>query len=133
MKTTRKYYPWAFIAAFQLVVNVSVAQSKWTNPEDWETLVSNKRENPTEAVKDTIFLQGFDEEEYNILDYTVTGKHDFFYPKEEGIRGASDSRAIRLYPGSTLSFNFESLPYDKTASKRSEINIPFAVQHVNTG
>ena len=133
MKTTRKYYPWAFIAAFQLVVNVSVAQSKWTNPEDWETLVSNKRENPTEAVKDTIFLQGFDEEEYNIWDYTVTGKHDFFYPKEEGIRGASDSRAIRLYPGSTLSFNFESLPYDKTASKRSEINIPFAVQHVNTG
>ena len=121
MKTNRNYYPLALAAALQLVVNVSVAQSEWRNPEDWKTLVSNKNENPVGAVKDTIFLQGFDDEEYNILDYTVTGKHDFFYPKDEGIRGASDSRAIRLYPGSVLSFNFESLPYEKTERYSSEI------------
>lgn len=133
MKTNRNYYPLALAAALQLVVNVSVAQSEWRNPEDWKTLVSNKNENPVGAVKDTIFLQGFDDEEYNILDYTVTGKHDFFYPKNEGIRGASDSRAIRLYPGSVLSFNFESLPYEKTERYSSEINVPFALQHVNSG
>lgn len=132
MKTNRNYYPLALAAALQLVVNVSVAQSEWRNPEDWKTLVKAQESGHNTYFKDTLLIQGFDENESSIVDFEVSGKYDFFYPIDSGIKGASESKAIRLYPGSSLKMVFdETTPYYKFETP--EIRIPFAIQNVNKG
>ena len=116
----------AFIAMWQwLVFYQANAQSEWFSPLQWESLIQDQQKNL--IIKDTVLYQGFDSDNPRTINYTVSGKYDFFYPQEEGIQGASDSRAIRLYPGSRLTIDTLIYP----ALKMAEIHIPFAFQHVN--
>lgn len=104
----------------------SYAQSEWTHPGSWTQLVSSSK-NPT-LEKDTVVLQDFDGSKYQV-NYSVEGKYDYFYPKEEGIFNSSDSKAIRLYPGSVLTFD----EYEFDAYNSVQLNVPYAIQHVNKG
>jgi len=116
----------AFIAMWQwLVFYQANAQSEWFSPLQWESLIQDQQKNL--IIRDTVLYQGFDSDYPRTINYTVSGKYDFFYPQEEGIQGASDSRAIRLYPGSRLTIDTLIYP----ALKMAEIHIPFAFQHVN--
>lgn len=116
----------AFIAMWQwLVFYQANAQSEWFSPLQWESLIQDQQKNL--IIRDTVLYQGFDSDNPRTINYTVSGKYDFFYPQEEGIPGASDSRAIRLYPGSRLTIDTLIYP----ALKMAEIHIPFAFQHVN--
>ena len=113
------------LVAISCSITQSFAQSKWTHPGSWDSLVLGT-DNP--VVKDTISVQDFEDLTYQ-TGYTVEGKHDYFYPKEEGIEKASDGKAIRLYPGSQLklgTFFFES--YSGVL-----LNVPYAIQHANKG
>ena len=114
------------IAIVQWVFNSPMsAQSEWLSPLQWKSLVQDPQKNL--IIRDTVLYQSFDSDNPLSINYTVSGKYDFFYPQEEGIQGASDSRAIRLYPGSTLTIDTLIYP----ALKMAEIHIPFAFQHVN--
>ena len=114
------------IAIVQWVFNSPMsAQSEWLSPLQWKSLVQDPQKNL--IIRDTVLYQGFDSDNPRTINYTVSGKYDFFYPQEEGIQGASDSRAIRLYPGSRLTIDTLIYP----ALKMAEIHIPFAFQHVN--
>lgn len=114
------------IVLVQWVSNSPIsAQSEWFSPQQWESLVQDSQKNP--IIRDTVLYQSFDSDNPLSINYSVSGQYDFFYPQEEGILGASDSRAIRLYPGSTLTI--DTLVYP--ALKMAEIHIPFAFQHVN--
>lgn len=114
------------IAIVQWVFNSPMsAQSEWLSPLQWKSLVQDPQKNL--IIRDTVLYQSFDSDNPLSINYTVSGQYDFFYPREEGIQGASDSRAIRLYPGSTLTI--DTLVYP--ALKMAEIHIPFAFQHVN--
>lgn len=114
------------IAIVQWVFNSPMsAQSEWFSPLQWESLIQDQQKNL--IIRDTVLYQGFDSDNPRTINYTVSGKYDFFYPQEEGIQGASDSRAIRLYPGSRLTIDTLIYP----ALKMAEIHIPFAFQHVN--
>ena len=114
------------IAIVQWVFNIPMsAQSEWLSPLQWESLVQDPQKNL--IIRDTVLYQSFDSDNPLSINYTVSGKYDFFYPREEGIQGASDSRAIRLYPGSILTIDTLIYP----ALKMAEIHIPFAFQHVN--
>ena len=116
----------AFIAMWQwLVFYQANAQSEWFSPLQWESLIQDQQKNL--IIRDTVLYQGFDSDNPRTINYTVSGKYDFFYPQEEGIQGASDSRAIRLYPGSRLTIDTLIYP----ALKMAEIHIPFAFQHVS--
>lgn len=116
----------AFIAMWQwLVFYQANAQSEWFSPLQWESLIQDQQKNL--IIRDTVLYQGFDSDNPRTINYTVSGKYDFFYPQEEGIQGASDSRVIRLYPGSRLTIDTLIYP----ALKMAEIHIPFAFQHVN--
>ncbi len=132
MKTNRNYYPLALAAALQLVVNVSVAQSEWKNPEDWKTLVKAQESGHNTYFKDTLLIQGFDENESSIVDFEVSGKYDFFYPIDSGIKGASESKAIRLYPGSSLTLTWDKTLYNGFSTV-GRFCVPFAAQNVNIG
>ena len=114
------------IAIVQWVFNSPMsAQSEWLSPLQWKSLVQDPQKNL--VIRDTVLYQSFDSDNPLSINYTVSGKYDFFYPQEEGIQGASGSRAIRLYPGSTLTMDTLIYP----ALKMAEIHIPFAFQHVN--
>lgn len=114
------------IAIVQWVFNSPMsAQSEWLSPLQWKSLVQDPQKNL--IIRDTVLYQSFDSDNPLSINYTVSGKYDFFYPQEEGIQGASGSRAIRLYPGSTLTMDTLIYP----ALKMAEIHIPFAFQHVN--
>ena len=114
------------IAIVQWVFNIPMsAQSEWLSPLQWKSLVQDPQKNL--IIRDTVLYQSFDSDNPLSINYTVSGQYDFFYPREEGIQGASDSRAIRLYPGSTLTIDTLIYP----ALKMAEIHIPFAFQHVN--
>lgn len=114
------------IAIVQWVFNSPMsAQSEWLSPLQWKSLVQDPQKNL--IIRDTVLYQSFDSDNPLSINYTVSGQYDFFYPQEEGIQGASDSRAIRLYPGSTLTIDTLIYP----ALKMAEIHIPFAFQHVN--
>lgn len=114
------------IAIVQWVFNSPMsAQSEWLSPLQWKSLVQDPQKNL--IIRDTVLYQSFDSDNPLSINYTVSGRYDFFYPQEEGIRGASDSRAIRLYAGSTLTVDTLIYP----ALKMAEIHIPFALQHVN--
>lgn len=114
------------IAIVQWVFNSPMsAQSEWLSPLQWKSLVQDPQKNL--IIRDTVLYQSFDSDNPLSINYTVSGQYDFFYPREEGIQGASDSRAIRLYPGSTLTIDTLIYP----ALKMAEIHIPFAFQHVN--
>ena len=114
------------IAIVQWVSNCPIsAQSEWFSPQQWESLVQDSQKNL--IIRDTVLYQSFDSDNPLSINYTVSGQYDFFYPQEEGIQGASDSRAIRLYPGSRLTIDTLIYP----ALKMAEIHIPFAFQHVN--
>lgn len=114
------------IAIMQWVFNSPMsAQSDWLSPLQWKSLVQDPQKNL--VIRDTVLYQSFDSDNPLSINYTVSGQYDFFYPREEGIQGASDSRAIRLYPGSTLTIDTLIYP----ALKMAEIHIPFAFQHVN--
>lgn len=114
------------IAIVQWVFNSPMsAQSEWLSPLQWKSLVQDPQKNL--IIRDTVLYQSFDSDNPLSINYTVSGKYDFFYPREEGIQGASDSRAIRLYPGSILTIDTLIYP----ALKMAEIHIPFAFQHVN--
>ena len=114
------------IAIVQWVFNSPmIAQSEWLSPLQWKSLVQDPQKNL--IIRDTVLYQSFDSDNPLSINYTVSGQYDFFYPREEGIQGASDSRAIRLYPGSTLTIDTLIYP----ALKMAEIHIPFAFQHVN--
>lgn len=114
------------IVLVQWVSNSPIsAQSEWFSPQQWESLVQDSQKNP--IIRDTVLYQSFDSDNPHSINYSVSGQYDFFYPQEEGILGASDSRAIRLYPGSTLTIDTLIYPVLKMA----EIHIPFAFQHVN--
>lgn len=114
------------IAIVQWVFNSPMsAQSEWLSPLQWKSLVQDPQKNL--IIRDTVLYQSFDSDNPLSINYTVSGKYDFFYPQEEGIQGASDSRAIRLYSGSTLTIDTLIYP----ALKMAEIHIPFAFQHVN--
>lgn len=114
------------IAIVQWVFNSPMsAQSEWLSPLQWKSLVQDPQKNL--IIRDTVLYQSFDSDNPLSINYTVSGKYDFFYPREEGIQGTSDSRAIRLYPGSTLTIDTLIYP----ALKMAEIHIPFALQHVN--
>ena len=114
------------IVLVQWVSNSPIsAQSEWFSPQQWESLVQDPQKNP--IIRDTVLYQSFDSDNPLSTNYSVSGQYDFFYPQEEGIQGASDSRAIRLYPGSTLTIDTLIYP----ALKMAEIHIPFAFQHVN--
>lgn len=118
----------AFIAMWQwLVLYQTHAQSEWLSPLQWESLIQDRQKNL--IIKDTVLYQSFDSDNPLSINYTVSGKYDFFYPQEEGIKGASDSRAIRLYPGSILTID----PILYSALQRVELHIPFAVQQVREG
>lgn len=124
----KKYLPFQaiLIAIVQWVSNNPIsAQSEWFFPQQWESLVQDPQKNP--IIRDTVLYQSFDSDNPLSINYSVSGQYDFFYPQEEGILGASDSRAIRLYPGSTLTIDTLIYP----ALKMAEIHIPFAFQHVN--
>ena len=124
----KKYLPFQaiLIAIVQWVSNSTIsAQSEWFSPQQWESLVQDPQKNP--IIRDTVLYQSFDSDNPLSINYSVSGQYDFFYPQEEGILGASDSRAIRLYPGSTLTIDTLIYP----ALKMAEIHIPFAFQHVN--
>lgn len=124
----KKYLPFQaiLIAIVQWVSNSPIsAQSEWFFPQQWESLVQDPQKNP--IIRDTVLYQSFDSDNPLSINYSVSGQYDFFYPQEEGIQGASDSRAIRLYPGSTLTIDTLIYP----ALKMAEIHIPFAFQHVN--
>lgn len=124
----KKYLPFQaiLIAIVQWVSNSPIsAQSEWFSPQQWESLVQDPQKNP--IIRDTVLYQSFDSDNPLSINYSVSGQYDFFYPQEEGILGASDSRAIRLYPGSTLTIDTLIYP----ALKMAEIHIPFAFQHVN--
>lgn len=124
----KKYLPFQaiLIAIVQWVSNNPIsAQSEWFFPQQWESLVQDPQKNP--IIRDTVLYQSFDSDNSLSINYSVSGQYDFFYPQEEGILGASDSRAIRLYPGSTLTIDTLIYP----ALKMAEIHIPFAFQHVN--
>lgn len=103
------------------------AQSEWFSPQQWESLVQDSQKNP--IIRDTVLYQSFDSDNPHSINYSVSGQYDFFYPQEEGIQGASDSRAIRLYPGSTLTID----PILYSALQQVELHIPFAVQQVSEG
>ena len=114
------------IAIVQWVFNSPMsAQSEWLSPLQWKSLVQDSQKNL--IIRDTVLYQSFDSDNPLSINYTVSGQYDFFYPQEEGIQGASDSRAIRLYPGSRLTIDTLIYP----ALKMAEIHIPFAFQHVN--
>lgn len=114
------------IAIVQWVFNSPMsAQSEWLSPLQWKSLVQDPHKNL--IIRDTVLYQSFDSDNPLSINYTVFGQYDFFYPQEAGIQGASDSRAIRLYPGSTLTIDTLIYP----ALKMAEIHIPFAFQHVN--
>lgn len=114
------------IAIVQWVFNSPmIAQSEWLSPLQWKSLVQDPQKNL--IIRDTVLYQSFDSDNPLSINYTVSGQYDFFYPRVEGIQGASDSRAIRLYPGSTLTIDTLIYP----ALKMAEIHIPFAFQHVN--
>ena len=114
------------IAIVQWVFNSPMsAQSEWLSPLQWKSLVQDPQKNL--IIRDTVLYQSFDSDNPLSINYTVSGQYDFFYPQEEGIQGASDSRAIRLYPGSRLTIDTLIYP----ALKMAEIHIPFAFQHVN--
>lgn len=116
------------IAIVQWVSNSPIsAQSEWFSPQQWESLVQDPQKNP--IIRDTVLYQSFDSDNPLSVNYTVSGQYDFFYPKEESIQGASDSRAIRLYPGSTLTID----PILYSALQQVELHIPFAVQQVSKG
>lgn len=124
----KKYLPFQaiLIAIVQWVSNSPIsAQSEWFSPQQWESLIQDPQKNP--IIRDTVLYQSFDSDNPLSINYSVSGQYDFFYPQEEGILGASDSRAIRLYPGSTLTIDTLIYP----ALKMAEIHIPFAFQHVN--
>ena len=113
------------IAIVQWVFNSPMsAQSEWFSPLQWKSLVQDPQKNL--IIRDTVLYQSFDSDNPLSINYTVSGQYDFFYPQEEGIQGASDSRAIRLYPGSRLTIDTLIYP----ALKMAEIHIPFAFQHV---
>ena len=108
----------AFIAMWQwLVFYQANAQSEWFSPLQWESLIQDQQKNL--IIRDTVLYQGFDSDNPRTINYTVSGKYDFFYPQEEGIQGASDSRAIRLYPGSRLTIDTLIYPALKMAEIHS--------------
>lgn len=116
------------IAIVQWVFNSPmIAQSEWLSPLQWKSLVQDPQKNL--IIRDTVLYQSFNSDNPLSINYTVSGRYDFFYPQEEGIRGASDSRAIRLYAGSTLTVD----PILYSALQRVELHIPFAVQQVSKG
>lgn len=116
------------IVLVQWVSNSPIsAQSEWFSPQQWESLIQDSQKNP--IIRDTVLYQSFDSDNPLSINYSVSGQYDFFYPKEESIQGASDSRAIRLYPGSTLTID----PILYSALQRVELHIPFAVQQVSKG
>lgn len=126
----KKYLPFQaiLIAIVQWVSNSPIsAQSEWFFPQQWESLVQDPQKNP--IIRDTVLYQSFDSDNPLSINYSVSGQYDFFYPQEEGILGASDSRAIRLYPGSTLTID----PILYSALQQVELHIPFAVQQVSKG
>lgn len=126
----KKYLPFQaiLIAIVQWVSNSPIsAQSEWFSPHQWESLVQDSQKNP--IIRDTVLYQSFDSDNPLSINYSVSGQYDFFYPQEEGILGASDSRAIRLYPGSTLTID----PILYSALQQVELHIPFAVQQVSKG
>lgn len=126
----KKYLPFQaiLIAIVQWVSNSPIsAQSEWFSPQQWESLVQDPQKNP--IIRDTVLYQSFDSDNPLSINYSVSGQYDFFYPQEEGIQGASDSRAIRLYPGSTLTID----PILYSALQQVELHIPFAVQQVSKG
>ena len=86
------------IAIVQWVFNSPmIAQSDWLSPLRWKSLVQDPQKNL--IIRDTVLYQSFDSDSPLSINYTVSGRYDFFYPQEEGIRGTSDSRAIRFYAG----------------------------------
>ena len=110
--------------------NLNGAQSEWKNPEDWKTLVKAQESGHNTYFKDTLLIQGFDENESSIVDFEVSGKYDFFYPIDSGIKGASESKAIRLYPGSSLTLTWDKTLYNGFSTV-GRFCVPFAVQNVN--
>lgn len=114
--------PIALIAVFCLATP-SHSQSDWTHPGSWNYLILGKK-NP--HIIDTLVIQDFEGSKYQ-TPYTVEGKYDYFYPKEAGIRNASEGKAIRLYPGSILKLDtFYLKDYG-----RLTVCVPYAIQHVN--
>lgn len=122
------FFKMAVVAMSQWMVSYHTeAQSEWLSPHEWDSLVQNQQKNP--VIRDTVLYQSFDSDNPLSVNYRVSGKYDFFYPKEAGIQGSSDSRAIRLYPGSTLTFDTIVYP----ALEKAMIYVPFAIQHINEG
>lgn len=98
-------------------------------PSSWETMVKDSLLNPIS--EDTLLIEGFDEREISLTsNITATGKHDWFYPKEENIRGASDTKAIRLYPGASVEIEFDPAIFDQITTKWMML-LNYAAQNVN--
>ena len=105
------------------------AQSEWTDPLSWDKNVNDVQLNV--PVKQTLLIEGFDDSELSLTRYEVTkGKHDFFYPNEVGIKGASASKSIRLYPGTALDIYIDKNMFDPFSNKW-ELRMTYAVQDVN--
>lgn len=118
------------ILTFSSILSKQIlAQSVWINPLSWDEKVNDAAANaPT---KDTLLVESFDEDELSMLDYSVTkGKYDFFYPADEGIKGASASKSIRIYPGTTLEINIDKSIFDPFSGSW-EVIMNYAVQKVN--
>ena len=101
----KKYYVlliYVTVILFCYVTAIS-AQKEWFNPLNWAAQVNDVKKNP--KILHKLYVQGFDEDDEGLLDYKVSGKHDFIIPKEYDIKGGSETRAIRLYPGSKLVFD----------------------------
>ena len=105
------------------------AQSEWTDPLSWEKNVNDVKLNV--PVKQTLLIEGFDDSELSLTRYEVTkGKHDFFYPNEVGIKGASASKSIRLYPGTALDIYIDKNMFDPFSNKW-DLRMTYAVHDVN--
>ncbi len=118
----RKYYllfVCVTVSLFSFVITIS-AQSEWLNPLNWSIQVNDEAQNPKIVHK--LYVQGFDEDDKGLLDYQVSGKHDFIIPNEYNIQGGSDTRAIRLFPGSKLVFDVVDFGEQAIAT----FKIPFA-------
>ena len=106
------------------------AQSEWTNPQLWSEQV-NDATSLNIPVKDTVIIEGFDESELSMTKYSVTkGNHDFFYPSETGIKGASSSKAIRIYPGTALDIYIDKEVFGPLFGSWNMM-MRYAVQNVN--
>lgn len=114
---------------FCLLTWTTSAQTTWTSPSSWNAMVNDTQLNP--SGEDTLLIEGFDEREISLTsNITATGKHDWFYPKEENIRGASDTKAIRLYPGASVEIEFDPAPFDQITSNWMML-LNYAAQNVN--